>query len=79
MTTSNNHEARAEQIYQVGAVQGNTVILQVTLICARDSQHALVKTSALVSALEHDIDAGASDIRYCVSVIQDTQSNGNGY
>ena len=69
-----------EQIYSVGAVQANDVILQTTLICARDSQHALVKTAALVSSLSGpDIDAGASDIRYLVSEIRDTQHSGNGF
>ena len=73
---SENDSGKKEKIYQVGAVQGNDVILQNTLLCARDHQHALVKTSALVSALKDGIDAGASNIRYVVSEIQDTQGQG---
>lgn len=76
MSKNNEHENR-EQIYSVGAVQGNDVILQTTLICARDSQHALVKTAALVSG--QDVDAGASDIRYLVSEIRDTQHSGSSF
>jgi hypothetical protein len=69
-----------ERIFQVAAVKGNDVIIPNTTICARDHQHALVKAAALVSAVK-DEDAGASDIRYCVSEIQSTQqgNNGGGY
>ena len=74
---SNGQEAPVrEQIFQVAAIKGNDVIVQGTTICARDHQHALVKAAALVAALSSEQDAGASDIRYCVSQIQDTQNNG---
>ena len=69
-------QERPELIFQVAAVKGNDVIIQNTTICARDHQHALVKAAALVSAVK-DEDAGAADIRYCVSQIQDTQANGS--
>ncbi len=75
----NEGNAAKEKIFQVAAVKGNDVIIQNTTICARDHQHALVKASALVSAIKDGEDAGASDIRYCVSEIQDTQANNGGY
>lgn len=67
-----------ERIYQVAAIKGNDVIVPNTTLCARDHQHALVKTAALVGDLPKDTDAGAADIRYCVSEIQSSQSQGSG-
>jgi len=69
-----------ERIFQVAVVKVNDVIVPNTTICARDHQHALVKAAALVSLLSNkdDQDAGASDIRYCVSEIQPTNSNNGG-
>ena len=79
---SEGTEVRTERIYQVAAIKGNDVIIPNTTICARDHQHALVKAAALVSKLSNaaDQDAGASDIRYCVSEVQPTNAaNGGGF
>ena len=77
---SEGTSAKTERIFQVAAVKGNEVIVQHTTICARDHQHALVKTAALVGGLrdEEIDDAGAADVRYLVSEVQPTRSNGTG-
>ena len=78
---SEGTSAKTERIFQVAAVKGNEVIVQHTTITARDHQHALVKTAALVSGLrdEEIDDAGAADVRYLVSEVHDTKGSNNGH